>query len=69
MSKRRHFGSIRNTPGKTAPKKDETNQRKTASTKEKLEGVCFPVKAPLLVPCDPENYKENKLQHWSNMLP
>ena len=50
-------------------KKDETNQRKTASTKEKLEGVCFPVKAPLLVPCDPENYKENKLQHWSNMLP
>lgn len=50
-------------------KKDETNQRKTTSTKEKLEGVCFPVKAPLLVPCDPENYKETKLQHWSNMLP
>lgn len=50
-------------------KKDETNQRKTTSTKEKLEGVCFSVKAPLLVPCDPENYKENKLQHWSNMLP
>lgn len=50
-------------------KKGETNQRKTTSTKEKLEGVCFPVKAPLLVPCDPENYKENKLQHWSNMLP
>ena len=50
-------------------KKDETNKRKTTSAKEKLEGVCFPVKVPLLVPCDPENYKENKLQHWSNMLP
>ena len=50
-------------------KKAETNQRKTTSTKEKLKGVYFPVKAPLLVPCDPENDEENKLQHWSNMLP
>ena len=50
------------------PRKKAEPAEKT-STKEKLEEVCFPAKAPLLVPCDPQNDKEKKLQHWSNMWP